>query len=221
MVGCHRGLIVSNLFRHTDSAGSTGVQCKGGTTGIVIQRNRFENAGGRGVNIGGSTGRAYFRPPLVPNQEHFEARDIRVEGNTFLGSGAAVAFVGVDGAVVRFNTIYRPQRWALRILQETSAPDFILCRNGEFTDNLVVFQSNQWSEGGVNIGGNTAPQTFKFARNWWYCLDAPNRSQPRLPTPEVDGVYGRPVEFRDAANGDVRLATQSTARNVGADAFHP
>ena len=221
MVGCHRGLIVSNVFRHTDSAGSTGVQCKGGTTGVTIQRNRFENAGGRGVNIGGSTGRPYFRPPLTAGEEHFEARNIRVEGNTFLGGGAAVAFVGVDGAVVRFNTIYRPHRWALRILQETSAPDFIRCRNGEFTDNLVVFHSSQWSEGGVNIGGNTASQTFKFARNWWYCLDAPNRSQPRLPSREVDGVYGTPVEFRDAANGDVQLATQSPARNAGAGAFRP
>src|SRR6185369_16969694 len=47
MVGCHRGLIVSNFFRHTDSTGSTGVQCKGGTSDVAIQRNRFENEGGR------------------------------------------------------------------------------------------------------------------------------------------------------------------------------
>ena len=175
MVGCHRGMIVSNSFRHTDSTGSTGVQCKGGTSRIEIQRNRFENAGGRGVNIGGSTGLQFFRPPLATGAEHAEARDIRVEGNTFIGSSAAVAFVGVDGAVVRFNTIYRPKRWALRILQENNTPGFGSSRNGEFTDNLVVFHSSEWSEGGLNIGSNTAPQTFKFARNWWYCLDQPAR----------------------------------------------
>ena len=41
-----------------------------------------------GVNIGGSTGRAYFRP----RPEGFEAKDITVEDCTFVGSGAA--FVG-------------------------------------------------------------------------------------------------------------------------------
>jgi hypothetical protein len=141
MVGCHQGAIVSNVFRHTDNVGSTGVQCKGGTSRIKIQRNRFENAGGRGVNIGGSTGLQFFRPPLAA--EHCEARDIRVEGNTFIGSSAPMAFVGVEGAVVRFNTIYRPKRWALRILQENNAPGFVPARNGEFTDNLVVFHSSE------------------------------------------------------------------------------
>lgn len=209
MVGCHHGLIVSNVFRHTDSSGGTGVQCKGGTSDIEIQRNRFENAGGRAVNIGGSTGLQFFRPPLAAAPPHAEARNIRVVGNTFIGSAAPVAFVGVDGAVVRLNTIYRPKRWALRILQENNASGFVPSRNGEFTDNLVVFHSSEWSAGGVNVGVNTVPETFKFARNWWYCLDQPSRSRPQLPTAELDGVYGQPVQFRDAANGDLGLAPNS------------
>jgi hypothetical protein len=195
MVGCHRGSIVSNFFRHTDTVGSTGVQCKGGTSDMHVFRNRFENAGGRGVNIGGSTGRQFFRPPLQATGNR-EAHNIRVEENIFIGSSAAMAFVGVDGAMVRSNTIYLPKRWAFRILQETRAPDFVPSRNGEFTDNAIVFHSTQWSEGGVNIGGGTAPETFKFARNRWYCVDQPSRSKPRLPAPEVDGVYGQPVNFR-------------------------
>jgi hypothetical protein len=217
MVGCHRGIIVSNLFRHTDEAGSTGVQCKGGSTRIVIRRNRFEHAGGRAINIGGSTGLRFFRPPLQPGVEHFEAADIRVEGNTFIGSGAPVAFVGVDGAVVRFNTIYLPQRWALRILQETREPGFVPSRRGEFTDNLILFDSSQWREGGLNIGPGTAPETFTFARNWWYCVDRPERSEPRLPVTEEKGVYGQPVEFRNRAEGDLRLVPGSPASGVGAD----
>jgi hypothetical protein len=77
------------------------------------------------VNIGGSTGIPYFRPPLdqwpagVPKSE---ARNIVVEGNTFIGSLSPICFVGVDGATVRFNTIYKPGKWAFRILQETTAP---------------------------------------------------------------------------------------------------
>jgi hypothetical protein len=205
MVGCHRGLIEGNTIRHNnpEPQNCTGVQGKGGTSDIVIRRNRFEYAGGRAVNIGGSTGLKFFRPALVEGGEHAEARNLRVEGNTFIGSSSPVAFVGVDGAVVRFNTIERPGRWALRILQENKADGFVACRNGEFTDNTIVFDSTRWGEGGVNIGAGTAPATFKFARNWWYCADNPERSKPRLPTTEVDGNYGRPIaEAKGKAGAD-------------------
>lgn len=194
MVGCHRGIIESNTIRHRDPAppNCTAVQCKGGSSAITVRGNRFENAGGRGVNIGGSTGRPFFRPALTPGGENAEARAIVVEGNTFVGGVTAMAFVGVDGAVARYNTIEKPGRWAFRILQENKAPDFIACRNGRFTDNLIVFDSSQWAEGGVNIGSGTSPDTFTFARNWWYCIDRPERSTPTLPTAETDARYGRP-----------------------------
>jgi hypothetical protein len=190
MVGCHRGVIEGNGFRHQNAPGCTGVQCKGGSSEIAILRNRFEDAGGRGVNIGGGTGLQFFRPPLKPGGEHAEARKIRVEGNWFRGGMAAIAFAGADGGVVRFNTIERPERWAFRIVQETKHPGFVPSRNGEITDNVIIFESGKWSESGVNVGGGTAPETFKFARNWWYCTDRPDRSRPKLPTEEVSGVYG-------------------------------
>jgi hypothetical protein len=205
LVGCHRGLIESNLFRHVspEPPNCTGVQGKGGTSEIVIRRNRFESAGGRSINIGGSTGLEFFRPPLVAGQEHAEARNITVEGNTFIGSTAPIAFVGVDGATVRFNTIENPSRWVMRILQETKAPGFVACRNGVFTDNTILFQSSQWNSGGVNIGGGVATDTFQFARNWWLCADRPERSRPQLPTTEDGGTYGRPLtEAKGVAGAD-------------------
>ena len=222
MVGCHRGVIESNSFVHTaaaESGGANGVQTKGGSRDIVIRRNRFDNAGARGVNIGGSTGLEFFRPPLPGAGERWEAKDIRVEGNTFIGCTAPVAFVGVDGAVVRFNTIYRPTRWAIRILQETTSTGFVPCRLGRFTDNIIAFHSTQWSAGGVNIGPNTSPSTFAFSRNWWYCLDAPARSRPSLPVTEAGGVQGVSPQFRDEASGDLRLLSGSPAREFGAEAL--
>jgi len=202
MVGCHRGVIEGCTFKHVhpEPPECTGVQAKGGSADITVRRNHFENAGGRSVNIGGSTGLKYFRPALVSGSENAEARNVRVEGNRFVGSSAPVAFVGVDGAVVRFNTIERPSRWVMRILQENRAPGFIPSRNGEFTDNTIVFESNR---GTVNIGGGTEPKTFKFARNWWYCVDNPERSRLPLPVAELDGVYGRPVaEAKGKAGAD-------------------
>ena len=182
--------------------------------------NRFEDAGERGINIGGSTGLRFFRPPLpAPAQEAlFEARDIRVEGNTFTGGMAPVAFINVDGAVVRFNTISRPRRWLLRILTENTSQGFGPSRRCEFTDNIVAFRSDEIREA-VNIGRGTEPGTFKFARNFWYCLDRPERSRPRLPSEETGGVYGNDPLFVDPEKGDLGVRPESPARAFGAGAL--
>jgi hypothetical protein len=120
---------------------------------------------------------------------------------------------------VRFNTIYTPDRWAIRILQETRAEGFVPCRNGAFEDNLVVFRIDRWASGGVNIGDGTAAHTFRFARNFWYCIDDPARSTPRLPTPEVGGVYGVDPRITVDESGAVTVAPTSPAQGVGAHAF--
>lgn len=217
MVGCHRGVIENSTFKgNTD--GGTGVQTKGGSSDITIRGNRFENAGVRAVNVGGSTGKEYFRPALK-KPPYVEARNITVEGNTILGSQASIAFVGVDGAIVRFNTIYSPGKWVIRILQESADPEFTKCRAGQFTDNIIAFQSTQWSEGGVNLGPNTDPSTFTFARNFWYSIDSPSRSKPKLPTEEKDGVYGKNPLFKDPQKGILQLEKDSPALAAGAGAW--
>ncbi len=215
MVGCHNGVIENCTLRFVDDKGY-GIQAKGGSSNIIVRRCRFEHAGSRAMQIGGSTGLQFFRPPLRQGESHAEAKNIVVEGCTFFGSTAAIAFVGVDGAIVRFNTIYRPKRWAFRILQETRAEGFVPCRNGVITDNLIVFRSDEWFEGGINIGPETAPQTFTFARNWWYCLDKPERSKPNLPTAELDGVYGVDPKLIAPEQSNLGVASDSPARKVGA-----
>lgn len=215
MVGCHRGIIEGCTFRfgRQDPGGQgTGLQAKGGSAEIQIRRNRFLEAGGRALNLGGSTGLEFFRPRV----QGYEAKDLRVENNLIVGSAGQVCFVGVDGAVVKNNTLYHPGRWAIRILQETRAPGFVPCRRGVFEDNLVVFRSNAWAEGGVNIGPGTAPETFRFARNFWFCEDQPARSTPRLPTPEVGGITGHDPLFVNPAAGEFSLRTGSPALGKGA-----
>jgi hypothetical protein len=216
MVGCHRGRIVGCMFRQ---GGADGVQAKGGSADILITGCWFEDYGERGVNIGGSTGLEFFRPPIssFPPQTKYEARRIRVEDSIFIGGTAPVAFVGVDGAAVRKNTIYLPKRWALRILQETLEKGFVPCRNGVFEDNIVVFRSDQWFEGGVNIGPHTAPHTFRFARNVWYCEDRPDRSRPTLPTPETGGLVGQNPLLADPLRRDFSLRSGSPAAGRGAN----
>jgi hypothetical protein len=128
-----------------------------------------------------------------------------------LGGAAAVAFVGVDGAVVRHNTIYRPRRWAVRILQESRDERFTPCRNGRFENNVVAFRVSEMRSV-VNVGDGTEPASFRFTGNIWGCLDWPDaaRRLVSLPVEEQNGAYGAAPAFEDAENGDVRLRDAAT-----------
>lgn len=216
MVGCHRGVIEGCTFRGRKGFSQhTGPQAKGGSSDITIRRCLFVEAGGRAVQMGGSTGMAYFRPPTA----RYEAKDIRVEGCVFVGSDAPVAFTGADSSVFRYNTIYRPTRWILRILQETTAPGFVPCRRGRFEHNLIVFRRSELSTW-VNIGPNTQPESFVFARNWWFCEDRPETSKPVLPAAETGGVYGIDPKLADPHRN--RFEPQNAqAAAFGASAWQP
>jgi hypothetical protein len=186
MVGCHRGLIEGCRFLgKPECSQETGPQCKGGSSQITIRRCLFRNGGLRAVNLGGSTGLKFFRPQGAL----YEAKDLCVEGCAFVGSVAPIAFAGVDGAVVRYNTIYHPSKWVMRILQETIEPGFVPCRNGRFEHNLIVFRRAE-VQVLVNVGPHTQPESFSFSQNLWYCEDRPASSKPPLPTPETGGLYG-------------------------------
>ena len=212
MVGCHDGRIVSCTLGHGDTAGASGIQAKGGSTNVRIERCRFEHAGRRAVNLGGSTGRQFFRPTLTKTAGNVEARNITVTDCTFIGSEAPIAYVSSDACIVRYNTIYRPAKWVIRILQEVDAEDFVTCQRGRFEHNLIVWRSDDVRTF-VNIGPNTKPDTFRFANNWWYCLDRPTRSTPRLPAPEQDPTHGADPQFINPAKLDLRVHPTSGAHN--------
>lgn len=219
MVGCLRGTIETCTFRHAKEASdASGVQAKGGSREVTIRRCRFEHAGGRAVNVGGSTGLAYFRPPLAAwRGARFESKDIVVEGCTIVGSTTPVAFVGCDGATFRFNLVYCPGRWGLRILQETKEDGFVPCRGGVVSDNLFVFRSDSWASGGANVGPGTDAASFRFERNAWYCLDAPARTKSlvSLPVAEVGGVHGKDPGLVDADERDPRQRPGGPSGKVG------
>jgi pectate lyase len=203
MVGCHNGEISGCRFEKARGDQANGVQAKGGSQNITIRRCRFENAGGRAVNAGGSTGLPYFRPA----DADYEARNITVEDCEFLGGQAAVAFVGVDGATMRHNTIYRPRKWAFRILQENTDARFVPSRNGVIEKNLIVFRGDEMTTA-FNIGGKTAPETFRLEANQWYCIDRPEQTERglRLPFQEARGRYGTEPRLKNAETGELMVA---------------
>ncbi len=187
MVGCHFGVFEGN---HFENGGSNAIQAKGATKDIVIQGNTFRNAGQRAINIGGSTGLEFFRP-LNAN---YEASNIYVYSNIFMGSQAPIAYVGAVNCEVVNNTIVRPDRWAIRILQETTEPNFLPCGNNSFINNIVVFNTAQPA---INIGGNTAPETFTFSHNLWYNPDNASWGGPNTPVGEPGRILNVDPQFAD------------------------
>ncbi|MCE9609701.1 MAG: right-handed parallel beta-helix repeat-containing protein [Chthoniobacter sp.] len=185
-VGCHRALITGcRLIGKPGFTATAGIQLKGGTSDVVVEKCHFTNAGDRPVNVGGSTGLAYFRPQGVK----YEAARLVVRENTIEGSQCAAAFVGVDGAEFTGNTILFPTKWIFRILQETREPGFAPCRNVLIKDNRIVFRRSQVRID-LNIGDATAPETFRFENNRWFAEDQPQASKPSLPVEEKGGGYG-------------------------------
>jgi hypothetical protein len=219
MVGCHDGRILRCTFRNGDERGTNGVQAKGGTTDVAVECCRFEHAGMRAIQLGGSTGREYFRPALETSG-NAEARRIKVMGCEIIGSQAALAFVSSEDSLVMHVTIYRPTRWVLRILQEAAGDEFLPCRKGTFAHSIVVWRESELRRH-VNIGPGTEPESFAFENVWWFCEDAPRKSRPELPGPQKGGSSGKDPMLRDPAGGDLRRRPGSPARTVGADAWEP
>jgi hypothetical protein len=207
MVGCHMGLINQNTFMRM---GSNSIQAKGGTQHIRIEANFFEDGGQRTLNLGGSTGLAFFRPQNAP----FEAADIQVYSNFIKGSWAAVAYVGCVRVDVANNTIYQPQNWVIRILQETvDTTRFLPCGDNIFRNNIVVTGSSLSRH--LNIGPNTEPATFTFSHNLWYNEANPGASQPQLPVQETAGLVGMNPWLQDPDENQFDLLSGSPAIHSG------
>lgn len=211
-VGCHHGIVANNHFHDLQASGNA-VQTKGGSEDVEVYANVFENAGERAVNMGGSTGFEFFRPPLDPTATNAEARDIRVVANVFVGSMSPVALVGCTGCLVANNTMVDPEHWVLRVLQETeSTGEYTFAPSGDnrVVGNLVVY-SRALVGTVVNIGPGTAPETFEFSHNLWYAADAPDQSDPGLPVPETGAVIGLDPGLAD----DRSITADSPAAGAG------
>ena len=163
------------------------------------------------MNLGGSTGLQFFRPLGAP----YEARALHAIANVVVGSDAPVAFVGCDACLVANNTFWLPQRWFARILQETTDPGFIPCRDGRFINNITVFDRARVSAENVNVGPGTDAASFTFTTNLWFARDDPSFPGPNLPAPETGGIVGRDPLIVGPASEDFHLAPASPARDAG------
>lgn len=207
MVGCHEGLITGSRF---ENQGSNSIQAKGGSKNIRIEANFFRNGGQRTINLGGSTNLRLFRPINAG----YEAAQLTVYSNIFIGSDAPIAYVGCIQTEVINNTFYLPQKWVIRILQETvDTSRFYPCGNNSFRNNIIY--RNSMVSIDCNIGPHTNPQSFSFSNNLWYHAQNPAWAGPDLPAKEVNSIIGKDPLFNNAALEDFTLRKGSPAVGKG------
>jgi len=213
MVGCHNGLIEDCRFEGKKGfSQDSAIQMKGGSKNVTVRTSFFLNAGARAINLGGSTGLPYFRP----QDAIFEAEDIVIAGNRFVGSTAPIACVNAHNGRVTQNTFYLPEKWLMRILQEMTGERFKPCQKCAFERNLVFFDRRLSVF--VNIGPNTAPGTFTFTGNAWFQKDG--KRSPQLPVPEKDGLYHLDPKLENAGTEKMRATSRDPRlRGIGADAY--
>lgn len=213
MVGCHDGLITACRF---ESLGSNSIQAKGGCRNVRIERNFFKNGGQRTLNLGGSTGLPYFRPI----DAKYEAAELKVYSNIFIGSEAPVAYVGCINTEVINNTIYLPTKWVIRILQETvDTSRFFPCSDNFFRNNIIYHDSRVTTD--CNIGGNTDPQSFTFSNNLWYHSQNTNWTGPILPVADLNSIIGQNPLFINAAAENFAIQAGSQAVGKGYSVSQP
>ena len=213
MVGCHNSVIRQCRF---ESTGANALQMKGGSSDILVEGCVFKNAGSRAINLGGSTGQAFFRPANAT----WEAAGLKVYSNVFIGSEVPVAFVGCIRSEVVNNTIYKPQRWVIRILQENKdTARFAKCADNTFRNNIICIDGQLRTA--CSSGAGTAPESFTFSNNLWFHTASSSWPGPQLPAPEKNGLTGKDPLFRNADKEDFSIAPASPAALAGFPLQHP
>lgn len=211
LVGCHNGEILECYF---ENMGSNALQAKGGSANIDISGNWFLNCGIRSVNLGGSTGLPYFRPINAT----YEAAFINVYSNVFIGSMAPIGYVGCTEVKVINNTIINPDKWTMRILQETvDESRFIACGNNYFINNLIYYKSNSAE---TNIGPNTNASSFIMSNNLWYNYNNPSKN-PVTPVLDMNQIKGKDPLFQSFSDANFYVQKESPAIRKGKDVTKP
>lgn len=213
MVGCHDGLITKSHFEGIRGFSQrNGVQAKGGSRNIIIQKSFFKNAGTHAVVIGGHTGKDYFRPKGI----NYEAKAIRASGNVIIGSRIPIAWGAAMGGDVTHNSIVYPEKAVVRIYQPMEDSKLIPCQSGLFANNLVVTGNKPIRM--VKIEKGTLPKTFIFQQNVWYSPDIDIIRN--LPVQETNGIYDIDPELRDIGNPQMRFISNAEAlSHVGAQNY--
>jgi len=235
-VGSHNATVAYNYLHNSVGIG---IVYKGGSSNADIHNNLNVDYGVCGVQMGQQTGKRYFVPPLhtLPENERYEAKNIRAYSNIFIGGGYMIndRFVGstpfsISGSVDCYavnNTIVNPTGHLFRILHQELHfdPDYPtaprLTNNGVTHNGTVsnnIFYYGKLTSETINVGPNTAPETFTVQNNLFYNTEDPTNIPDFGKVPEKNSIFGKDPLFEDMSNYNFKLKANSPAIGAGINA---
>ena len=232
-VGSHNATVAYNYLHHSIGHG---IVFKGGSSNVDIHNNLNVEYGVRGVQMGQSSGKVYFRPPLhlLPENERYEAKNIRTYSNIFIGGGyeingrfegsAPFAFASSIHCYAVNNTVINPTGHLFRILNNeiVDNPDYPnaprLTDNGAACCGTVannIFYYGRLLNEAINVGAGTKPETFVVRNNLFYNADNPDSKPDFSKVNEQNSIFFTDPLFEDLSNYNFNLKSNSKAIGAG------
>jgi len=234
-VGSHNALVAYNYLHHSIGHG---IVFKGGSSNVDICHNLLIDYGVRGVQMGQSSGKVYFRPPLhvLPEDERYEAKHIRAYANIFIGGGyesegrflgsSAINFASSFNCFAVNNTVINPTGHLFRIHNNEIAFDPghptapRLSHNGAARYGTVannIFYYGKLTAEAINIGPDTEPETFTVSNNLFYNIENPDRIPDFGAVPHKNSIFGQDPLFEAFSAQNFALKANSPAIGAGID----
>lgn len=170
MVGCREVTVQSCRFNGLEGFSQMGgIVMRAGTREVVIERNRFDNAGEFVVAMGGVSDRPHFRPPVRPDEPgpRFEAIEIAVSECVFVGGGCTVVFANADGCSFRSNTVVRPKSFVMNLRADQRDKPFAPSQRHVFSSNLIVWEPGDLQKFALVMPGVVGERFIMEQNLWW------------------------------------------------------
>ncbi|MCH7546339.1 MAG: hypothetical protein IID30_08050 [Planctomycetes bacterium] len=171
IVGCTEITIRETTFTGLkDFAQLSGVRIRAGSTNVEVSTSRFENCGLSGVCVGGASNLNEFFPKPDPKAQEgsiYEARQVRIDRNTFLGGATAITMTHCERAEIWRNTIIRPEYYVFCLLQTHNNELVGPTRRCTIGGNLISWQKEDLVKFFL-IDDEVDLKTLKMDPNLWW-----------------------------------------------------
>lgn len=223
LVGVHRAVVRGNHVH--DIQDSQGIFAKGGSSDVVIERNRIERLSSMssdaiGIVLGGVTDRQFFTPADAP----YEATRVVARNNLIFGAdGAGIGAQGCHDCLIVNNTLWNtgrrgyaiqlgPGRTGMAAAHETSNNERVRVIN-----NLV---GNPYGTMRAPIQAEPAQRTgLELSHNWWWNGERDDVFDPgynnEVGVDEPNSHVNEDPRVVNPETTDVRLSRESGARGAG------
>jgi hypothetical protein len=206
MVGVHHATIARMVTGPTAYAS---VALAGGSQDIEVRQNRFENTGA-GVRIGNNYSDANeFRPMLTASAGNFEAADVQVFDNVFIGNItlAAIICTNCTRSLVAHNAIRATTPAVFRLEQayathpQLAGAQFVRAGAVRWINNAIEIPGSPSAMTVVNsgLGDMPDPASCSFDHNLWHKRSPPATWMPTFPATvsETMSIYDKPSGYDD------------------------